>query len=65
MQLAQSNIEKHLSLGLQSLYLLVGDEPLAQRESLDAIRTAARTQGFDERNSLMVERYFNWQQIQS
>lgn len=65
MQLAQADLEKHLNLGLQSLYVLVGDEPLAQRESLDVIRIAARAQGFDERNSLMVERYFNWQQIQS
>ncbi|MDZ4141011.1 MAG: DNA polymerase III subunit delta [Methylotenera sp.] len=65
MQLAQAQLEKHLTQGLQSLYVLVGDEPLAQRESLDAIRTAARVQGFDERTSLMVERYFNWQQIQT
>jgi len=65
MQLAQTQLEKHLAQGLQSLYVLVGDEPLAQRESLDLIRTAARAQGFDERNSLIVERYFNWQQIQA
>ncbi|PKO50386.1 MAG: DNA polymerase III subunit delta [Betaproteobacteria bacterium HGW-Betaproteobacteria-20] len=65
MQLAQAQLEKHLTQGLQSLYVLVGDEPLAQRESLDAIRAAARVQGFDERTSLMVERYFNWQQIQT
>ena len=65
MQLAQAQLEKHLNLGLQPLYMLVGDEPLAQRESLDAIRTAARIQGFDERNSLTVDRAFNWHQIQS
>lgn len=65
MQLAQAQLEKHLTQGLQSLYVIVGDEPLAQRESLDAIRAAARAQGFDERNSLMVERYFNWAQIQA
>lgn len=65
MQLAQAQLDKHLSLGLQPLYVLIGDEPLAQRECLDAIRAAARAQGFDERNSLIVERYFNWQQIQS
>ena len=65
MQLAQSQLDKHLNIGLQPLYMLVGDEPLAQRESLDAIRAAARTQGFDERNSLTVDRAFNWQQIQS
>lgn len=65
MQLAQAQLEKHLSQGLKPLYVLVGDEPLAQRESLDAIRAVARLQGFDERTSLIVERYFNWQQIQS
>lgn len=65
MQLAQAQLEKHLNLGLQPLYALVGDEPLAQQESIDAIRLAARTQGFDERNSLTVDRAFNWQQIQS
>lgn len=53
----------HLQQPLQPLYVLVGDEPLAQRESLDALRKAARTQGYDERNSLTVERYFNWQQL--
>ncbi len=65
MRLAQAQLASHLKQGLQALYVLVGDEPLAQRESLDAIRAAARAQGFDERNSFMVERYFNWQQIQS
>jgi DNA polymerase-3 subunit delta len=65
MQLAYSQLEKHLTQSLKPLYILVGDEPLAQRESLDAIRAAARAQGFDERTSLTVERYFNWQQIQS
>ncbi len=65
MRLALPQLAIHLKQGLQALYVLVGDEALAQRESLDAIRAAARTQGFDERNSLMVERYFNWQEIQS
>ena len=65
MRLAQAQLETNLAKGLQSLYVLVGDEPLAQRECLDAIRVAARAQGFDERTSLTVERYFNWQQIQT
>lgn len=65
MQLAQALLETHLNQGLKPLYILVGDEPLAQRESLDAIRAAARLQGFDERTSLIADRYFNWQQIQS
>lgn len=65
MRLAPTQLEAHLKQGLQPLYVLAGDEPLAQRECLDAIRAAARTQGFDERMSLTVERNFNWQQIQN
>lgn len=65
MRLVQAQLDTHLRQGLQPLYVLVGDEPLAQRECMDAIRAAARTQGFDERTSLTVERNFNWQQIQS
>ncbi len=65
MQLAPAQLAAHLKQGLQALYVLVGDEPLANRECLDAIRQAARLQGFDERNSLLVERAFNWQQIAS
>ncbi len=65
MRLAQAQLEAHLAKGLQSLYVLVGDEPLAQRECLDAIRAGGRKQGFDERTSLTVERFFNWQQIQT
>jgi len=65
MRLVQAQLESHLKQGLQALYVLVGDEPLAQRECLDAIRAAARAQGFDERASLTVERNFNWQQLQN
>lgn len=65
MRLAQAQLISHLAQGLQAIYVLVGNEPLAQRESLDAIRAAARAQGYDERSSLTVERNFNWQQLQS
>lgn len=65
MRLTQNQLGPHLQQGLQALYVLVGSEPLAQRECLDAIRAAAHSQGFDERTSLIVERNFNWQQIQS
>lgn len=65
MRLSQAQLAPHLKQGLQSIYVLVGDEPLAQRECLDAIRAAAVTQGYDERTSLIIERNFNWQQILS
>lgn len=65
MRLEQAQLEKHLKQGLQAIYVLVGDEPLAQRECIDAIRSAAKSQGYDERSSMTVERNFAWQQIQS
>jgi DNA polymerase-3 subunit delta len=63
MRLQPQQLEKHLEQGLKPLYVLVGDEPLAQRESLDAIRTAANRLLIEERTSLTVERNFNWQQL--
>jgi DNA polymerase-3 subunit delta len=63
MRLQPQQLSQHLEKGLQPLYVLMGDEPLAQRECLDAIRSAARRQGYDERTSLTVERNFNWQQL--
>lgn len=67
--LAQGNAtqklaEKIAKQGLKALYVLVGEEPLSQREHLDAIRAATKKQGFEERTSLIAERNFNWQQIQ-
>ena len=64
MRLAANQLHQHLQNNLAPLYVLVGDEPLAQSECLDAIRAAARKAGADERTSLIVERNFNWQQIQ-
>ena len=63
MLIDSSQLKQHLTKSLAPIYVLVGDEPLALAASLDAIRLAARKLGADERTSLMVERYFNWQQI--
>jgi len=63
MRLQPSQLAEHLNKGVRPIYVLTGDEPLAQRETLDAIRAAARSQGYSERNSLVAERTFNWQQI--
>ncbi len=63
MRLDSNQLKQHLTQHLSPLYVLVGDEPLALTECLDAIRFAARKTGADERSSFMVERNFNWQQI--
>jgi len=45
-----------LQRGLASVYLLSGAEPLTQGESADAIRAAARSNGFTEREVFFIER---------
>jgi DNA polymerase-3 subunit delta len=45
------------------LYALVGDEPLQAIESADAIRAAARAQGWDERVVLTVQPNFDWSEL--
>ena len=64
MQLDSSQLKQHLTKCLAALYVIVGDEPLAQSECLDGIRQTARKAGADERSSYVVERNFNWLQIQ-
>ena len=63
MRLDSNQLKQQLNQKLSPLYVLVGDEPLAQSECLDAIRLATRKAGANERTSLIVERSFNWQSI--
>jgi DNA polymerase-3 subunit delta len=49
--------------GLAALYVVVGDEPLAAQEASDAIRAAARAEGYSERNVYSVQGRYNWQSI--
>ena len=64
MQLAPSQLGRHVERGLKSLYTLHGDEPLLQQEALDALRAHARTQGFAERSAHMVSgAHFDWSEV--
>lgn len=64
MQLAANQLESHLQKGLRSLYTLHGDEPLLIQEAADAIRSAARIQGFTERSSHTVAgAHFDWSEV--
>ncbi len=63
MRIDSQHLSVHLTKTLAPLYVLVGDEALAQSECLDALRLAARKNGADERTSFTVERYFNWPSI--
>lgn len=52
-----------LAKPLASLYLLHGDEPLLVIEAADAIRAAARRQGFAEREVLVAGGGFRWDEL--
>lgn len=61
MQLASAQLPAHLARELRTLYTVHGDEPLLQQEAADAIRTAARAQGFVERQVFTVAgAHFDW-----
>ena len=65
MKLAVNQLKSHLDRGLAGIYLIAADEPLLVGEAGDAIRAAARTQGFDERSLHFVERGFRWDSLSS
>ena len=60
MKLRPEHLERHLRDGLQSVYVLSGDEPLLLQESTDLIRKAATQQGYSERQIHSIERGFSW-----
>ncbi|MBB5203029.1 DNA polymerase-3 subunit delta [Inhella inkyongensis] len=61
MQLKLEQLEAHLAKGLRPIYVVHGDEILLAQEALDAIRAAARVQGFDERQVHTVAgAHFDW-----
>jgi DNA polymerase-3 subunit delta len=64
MQISASQLGNHLQRGLKSLNTLIGDEPLMIQEAADAIRAAARGQGFTERSSHTVAgAHFDWSEV--
>lgn len=60
MQIKGEQLAVHLEQALQAVYVVYGDEPLLVLEAADAIRSAARRNGFDEREVLTVIPGFNW-----
>ena len=64
MQVALAQLSQHLQRGLSPLYVLHGDEPLLQQEAADAIRAAARAQGYTERTVHTVAgAHFDWSAV--
>lgn len=64
MQLRGEQLGAHLERALAPVYVVYGDDPLLIIEAADAIRAAARRQGFDEREVLTAMAGFDWNALQ-
>ncbi|WP_213875446.1 DNA polymerase III subunit delta [Pseudomonas sp. dw_358] len=60
MKLNVAQLGKHLLGSLAPVYIVSGDDPLLCQEAADAIRAAARQQGFDERQVFSADANFDW-----
>jgi DNA polymerase-3 subunit delta len=62
-KISANQLATHLNKSLLPCYLVTGDEPLLVGESLDAIRAAARQQGFDSRELFVHSTGFDWSEF--
>lgn len=60
MRLPSEALGRDLQRSLGHAYLVAGGEPLLVEEATDAIRAAARAQGFTGRDVFVVDRGFDW-----
>ena len=60
MKISANQLNSHLKNSLLPCYLVTGDEPLLVAEALDAIRAAAREQGFGSRELYIATTGFDW-----
>ena len=56
-------LQQHLARGIKPLYTVFGDETLLALEASDRIRAAARAQGYTEREVLIVDSSFHWNEL--
>jgi DNA polymerase-3 subunit delta len=62
-KLYANQLAQHLTGPLAPCYLLFGEEPLQKLEAIDAIRAAAKQQGYSERISLTADAQFDWNEL--
>ena len=65
MQLKPEQLEARLRKQLDPVYFISGDEPLRVLEAADAVRSAAQTQGYSEREVMTVQAGFDWEELAS
>jgi DNA polymerase-3 subunit delta len=64
MQIKPNQFVSHLSKHpLPPIVLLFGDEPQQKQEIIDALRQKAKSQGFEERQTLTADSDFSWHQL--
>lgn len=62
-KLYANQLGQHLAGQLAPCYLFFGEEPLQKLEAIDALRAAAKQQGFAERISLTADTQFDWNEL--
>jgi DNA polymerase-3 subunit delta len=65
MKLAIEDLSRHLSKGLQPLYVIHGAALLLAQEAADNIRAAARSEGCSEREVLIADTSFKWVELRN
>lgn len=61
MQIQAYDIERHLNASTLSPFILVfGDEPQQKLDIIDAVRSKAKQEGYDERQSFTLDSDFEW-----
>ena len=63
MRLRAEQLAGHLEKSLAAVYAIHGNEPLLVLEAADAVRAAARKQGFAEREVYEPGRSFDWSEL--
>ena len=62
-KLPADKIAKALAKELAPVYFITGDEALLVGEAMDAVRAAARKQGYTERKTYAADARFDWQSL--
>jgi len=65
MQISSEALPRQLASGLKPLYVVHGDALLLAIEASDSIRAAALAAGYTERDTLIAEQYFKWDELRN
>jgi len=60
-----AQLKKQLKEGIAPVYFVAGDEPLLINEVLDSIRSAARADGYEDREVFLANASFDWDLLRS